>query len=94
MDVATCGNVGSIGNCGNDLTQRMLCAKDGDDMTSILIDEFVNGFSVAIYDHEENYVVREVTETRLEALKVLQNTVEALMVKEREKILNATMLQH
>jgi len=62
-------------------------------MLTAHVDDFVNGFSVSVYDTKDGYLVREVTETRLEALKALHNSVLDLLTKEREAILNAAMMQ-
>jgi hypothetical protein len=63
-------------------------------MLEFKIESFTNGFSVAVYDDNDGYLVREVTETRLEALKAVHNVVLDLLSKEREAILDATMLQN
>jgi hypothetical protein len=63
-------------------------------MLEFKVESFTNGFSVAVFDNKDGYLVREVTETRLEALKTVHNVVLDLLSKEREAILDATMLQH
>ena len=63
-------------------------------MLEFKVESFVNGYSVVAYDDADGYLVREVTETRLEALKALHVVVQDLLTKEREAILNATMLQN
>jgi hypothetical protein len=63
-------------------------------MLEFKVESFTNGFSVAVYDDNDGYLVREVTETKLEALKAVHNVVLDLLSKEREAILDATMLQH
>jgi hypothetical protein len=63
-------------------------------MLEMKIESFTNGFSVAVFDDADGYLVREVTETRLEALKAVHSVVLDLLSKEREAILDATMLQN
>jgi len=63
-------------------------------MIEFKIESFTNGFSVAVFDDADGYLIREVTETRLEALKAVHNVVLDLLSKEREAILDATMLQN
>lgn len=62
-------------------------------MLSANITDYVNGFSVTVYEPGIGFLVREITDTRLEALKALESAVRALLQKEREIILNAAMMQ-
>lgn len=57
------------------------------------ITEYVNGFSVTVYEPGTGFLVREVTDTRLEALKALESTVRTLLQKERDAIVTAAMMQ-
>ena len=61
-------------------------------MLEFKIESFTNGFSVAVYDDADGYLVREVTETRLEALKTVHNVVLDLLSKERRAILDGAMM--
>jgi len=65
----------------------------GENVMQIMINDYTNGFSITAYDPKDGYLIREVTETKLEALKALHNVVLDLLSKEREAILNAAMMQ-
>jgi hypothetical protein len=62
-------------------------------MLKMEIESFINGFSVIVYDNKDGYLVREVTETNLEALKVLQTALIKLLSKELDRLLNAATMQ-
>lgn len=63
-------------------------------MLKLEVESFTNGFSVVAYDDADGYIVREVTETRLEALKALHNVILDLMSRERQAILDGAMMQN
>lgn len=52
-------------------------------MLSIQIDEFVNGYSITAFENK-TYIIREITETRLEALARLNRLVLDLIKGEKE----------
>jgi len=60
-------------------------------MLNSQIEDWKNGFSVYVYDNGGGYLVREVTETKIDALIAARNAFDALIAEERRAILDAAM---
>lgn len=61
-------------------------------MLQIMLTEYTNGHSVVVYDDKGNYLVREITETKLDALKVVNKAVQDLIQKEINKLQEMNVL--
>lgn len=65
----------------------------GDLMLIIHLEDWTNGLSLSVHDNRDGYLIREVTETKLEALKALHNVILDLISRERQAILDGAMMQ-
>ncbi len=55
-------------------------------MIEIKVESFTNGFSVSVFDRTDGYIVREIVETKAEALGVLIRVLMGMADAERKRI--------
>lgn len=57
-------------------------------MTTITIDEYVNGFGVRVYDPKDGYSLNEFHEEKVDALKALRTVIDNQILKEYQGRIN------